>query len=297
MLHYHGVPMEHPFRTLTLAVTLATTTALALAPATAQAPDQPTVMSSDVMATNLIRTSFAQDGVDREYLLKLPANHDPARNYPVILAFGGMGDSAASFRAYAGLEEASDNEAIIIYGQGVDNAWAGAPYAMTTMEQDIHYVETAIHETVSTHGGDRERIYAVGMSNGGGMAAALGCHAPGLVDGVVAVAGAYYDPAVTGCDTTDTEETVPTLLIHGAEDSLMDFDGGIRHEATYLGVREVLDAAATRNHCSVHPGSSSLFPESCDSDTELVTVTGGGHDWFYTPSVADLTWDFFQQQD
>lgn len=300
--HYHGVAMEHPFRTLPLTIVLAATAALAMGSVTADArtahsplPTSPTAISSDLLGTNLIRASFIQDGFDREYLIRLPDGHDPAQSYPVILAFGGMGDSAASFRSYAGLEEASANEAIIVYGQGVGNAWAGAPYALTTMEQDIVYVQTAVDDVASNYGGDPERVYAVGMSNGGGMAAALGCHAPELVDGIASVAGAYYDPTVTDCDTGDMKETVPTLLIHGVNDTLMDFDGGVRHGATYLGVREVLDTAAARNHCSAHPGSSSFFPESCDSDTELVTVTGG-HDWFYTPSVADITWDFFQEQ-
>lgn len=301
--------MEHSLRTLplTLAAGLASA-ALAVTPVTpaaAQAPHPaPAAQSApttQTLGTNLLHRSFTQDGMQREYLVKLPDNRDPARTYPVVLAFGGKGDSATSFRSYAGLEQATAGGAIIIYAQGVDNVWAGAPYATTTLQQDIAYVRTAVDDVVAHHGGDRNRVYAVGMSNGGGMATALGCHAPELVDATASVAGAYYDPTVTGCNPRGG---VPTLVIHGTNDTLMNYWGGTRHGAHYQGAHAVFESTATRNHCTVpmvhqvheHANSTTFRPAFCATPTEFVRINGGGHEWSYTPSVADISWNFLQRQ-
>lgn len=301
--------MEHPFRTLTLTLAAGmTSAALAVAPAAPavaqahpQAPATQSAPTTEVVSTNLLHASFTQDGMHREYLVKLPENRDPARTYPVVLAFGGKGDSATSFRSYAGLEQATAGGAIIIYAQGVDNSWAGAPYASTTMAQDIAYVRTAVDDVTAHHGGDRGRVYAVGMSNGGGMATALGCHAPELVDATASVAGAYYDPTVTGCNPRGG---VPALIIHGTNDTLMNYWGGTRHGAHYQGAYAAFESIAARNHCTVpavnqvheHPNSTTFRPAFCATPTEFVRIGDGGHEWSYTPSVADISWGFLQRQ-
>lgn len=295
--------------TLTTLATLVTTAAYSLFPTSAVAQSSaPTLGTSQQLSSqlaggsasyNLIHRSITLAGLNREYHVALPAFFTPSGSYPVIIGFGGWDHDALQFRDYAGLEQAARGEAIIIYAQGINDAWAGAPYASTTMSQDIDYVRAAINDVISNYSGDADRIYATGLSNGGGMAAALGCHAPGLVDAIASIAGAHYTPTVTGCQPGQ----VPTLLMHGTHDDAIAYGGGTRHGATYQGAHSTFDSVAWRNGCTAstrqtsdYHGTTTFRPHYCTTATELVRVNGGGHTWFTDPRAADVVWDFLVRQ-
>lgn len=223
-------------------------------------------------------------GRARSYDVILPRGYDASKSYPVIIGFGGWQHDAATTRGYQRLEDAAA-DTIVVYAQGVDNAWGGAPYANTSLDQDIAYAREVISDVSARYGGDPSRVAAVGLSNGGGMAAALACHAPGTVDAVAAVAGAFYTPTVTGC----APGAVPVMLMHGTNDDVVAYGGGTRHGARYASVDEVAETFARKNGCSTQWGEvragtvstvSTLAPSTCATDTRVLKVWGGGHTWF-----------------
>ncbi len=285
-----------------MAITAAAALAVSPSVATAQSSSFDPHMSSGTFLSSayssLVKRSFTQGGRHRDYTVALPPSFDPARSYPIVVGFGDLGDTAGSFRYYAGLEQAAAGEAIIVYAQGVDNAWAGAPYAATTLAEDIEYTRTAVNDVVANFSGDADRVWATGLSNGGGFAAALSCHAPDLVDAVASVAGAYYDPTVTGCSYA---AQVPPLLMHGTNDGLIAYGGGYRHNTHYFGVEAALDEFAARNGCTTGPlnpsweyvSSMTLRPDHCATATEVLRVEGAGHTWYNTPVAEIVAWDFF----
>lgn len=243
------------------------------------------------------RRTLRVDGRDREYLLALPQNFDPVRTYPVIFGFGGWQQTATGMRSYAELERTA-GDAIVVYAQGVDNAWAGAPYAATSLTEDINYVSAIIDELVADYSARRSKVYAAGMSNGGGMAIALACHAPQLVTAVATVAGAPYDPTVTGCAAGQ----VPALIVHGTADDVIAYTGGTRHGAPYHSVDETFRALGDKNGCDLtelsfvdDTNTTTFTPGDCDVDTEVVRVNGGGHTWFVQPDATALAVDFFER--
>ena len=227
------------------------------------------------------------NGTTRTYNMILPAGYDADRSYPIIFGFGGWQHSAERAHEYLQLETVA-SDAIIVYAQGVDNAWAGAPYARTSLNQDINYVRATITDLAEYYGGDPNRVAAIGLSNGGGMAAALGCHASDVVNAVASTAGAYYSPTVSNCDSG----SVPTLLLHGTRDNIVSYRGGDRHGAPYQPVERVLETFGRKNGCTVDVYETpSLFgatlePSSCIFPTRLERIEGGTHTWFTTPSAT-----------
>lgn len=225
----------------------------------------------------------------RSYEVILPAGYSKERSYPVMIGFGGWQHTASQARGYERLETQA-GETIVVYAQGVDNAWGGAPYAVTSIEQDVAYVRKVIADVANTYNGDPNRVTAVGLSNGGGMAAALACHAPDAVKAVASVAGAFYNPTVTGC----TSGAVPVLIMHGTNDDIVSYRGGYRHGAPFQSVDEVFATFRSKNGCS---GSTGLWDKrgtGCVADTEVATVVGGGHTWFTNPSATDATVRFLK---
>lgn len=254
-------------------------------------------VSGAISTPDAERHTLRVGGRDREYLLILPRNYDPVRTYPAIIGFGGWHHKATDMRGYADLERSAGSDAIVVYAEGVDNAWGGAPYATTTLREDIDFVEALIDELVSDYSARRSEIFATGFSNGGGMAAALACHAPELVAGVSTVAGAHYDPTVTGCAAGQ----VPALIVHGTQDGVINYTGGTRHGAPYFSVDETFTALGQKNGCDmsrltyVDDGELTIFtPRDCDVDTRVVRVNGGAHSWFADLGTTQRSFDFFE---
>lgn len=250
----------------------------------------------------------------RSFLVQLPAALDDTaeetraagksrREWPVVFVFHGWKETAAELQHYT---QMSDAEAIVVFPQGVDNAWAPAPYASTTGEEDIDFVHDIVDSLRATYPVDRQRIYAAGMSNGGGFAQYLACQEPGLVAGVAAVAAANYDPVFSGCAASD----IPRLSIHGTHDEVMDYFGGDRHDQRYQSVPDVVAMDAQRNGCTsaVRVEKLEKFAiqetyQGCRAPLQHVRITGGGHIWPGRPNrrqqdiasgfATDKVLDFF----
>lgn len=224
----------------------------------------------------------------RRYEIILPSGYEEGKSYPIMIGFGGWGHDARKARGYEQLERYADNT-IVVYAQGRDNAWGGAPYANTSVNDDVRYVRDVVADVARYYGGDPDRVAAVGLSNGGGMAAALACHAPDTVSAVASVAGAFYDPTVTGC----TPGAVPVLIMHGTGDDTVSYYGGTRHGASFQSVSSVFDTFRSKNGCgstvaeSRSGGVTTSTAQNCNAETVLQTVHAGGHTWF--PSRPDAT--------
>lgn len=259
----------------------------------------PALESASPGSTDRI-TLTMPDGQERRYLYSTPDTVTPEEPLPVLLAMGGWTDPPENFLSYAGFDAAAGHEAVVVYPAGVANAWAGAPYSETTEEEDISFLRAIIAQLETALPVDRERIYAAGMSNGGGMALELACHAPDLVAGVSAVSAALYEEIDDGCQSAP----VATQIMHGTEDELLNYNGGILHDTPYLPVVDMVRQLAQRNGCTpdatdstpVGDNADRLVLWDCTVPTEHIRVNGGFHDWYIDPSTPDEAWAFLSAQ-
>ena len=257
----------------------------------------PLAKSGEVVSTTREHTHSLQvGGRSRTYDVVLPHGFTQEQSYPVVVGFGGWQHTSRQTRDYENLESQFPG-AIVVYGQGVDNAWGGAPYAATSISEDVAYTRAVLDDVASRYHADTSRTVAVGLSNGGGMAAALACHAPETVNAVATVAGAFYSPTVTGC----TGGRVPALIMHGTDDGVVGYSGGTRHGARYESVDAVARTFARNNGCSMvasqpRSGNVTTFDfEGCSAPTRIERVEGGGHTWFTTPNATAATAQFLRQ--
>lgn len=221
---------------------------------------------------------------NREAILSLPADYDPEESYPVLLAYHGYRETAQGFHDYSGFDRLP---VIAVSMQGVDRAWEGAPYAKTKDGEDIRFTRDMLAALNTTYSVDRSRIYATGMSNGGGMVAKLACRQPGLFAAVASVAGAYYSGTRTNC-VEDADRAPSFLEIHGTKDETINYQGGSRHGGTYMAARDLVEDVARLNHCQSSPVTTALAGDvrrqqwpMCSPGTSVVhlRVGDGGHTW------------------
>lgn len=215
----------------------------------------------------------------RNYILHVPEDYEEEKQWPVVLVFHGFGDTAANTQRYSRMDSA---EAIVAYPQGKEKAWSPAPYAKTTGEKDRAFVSEIVDTIRATYNVDETRIFATGLSNGGGFAAYLGCTMPEIFRAVGTVSAAYYDAIHKDC----SNQPVARLDIHGTNDPVVGYHGGTRHSTHYNSVDEVMEQDAKRNQCKGGVRTSRLVNNAlelnwvnCAEPLQHIRIGGGGHVW------------------
>lgn len=264
------------------------------------------VISAAMSTGSTTRTALAMDVPNqgqRSFILHVPESYDPTVSYPVVFGFGGMDNTDAFTESYMKMEKTTGDDAIVVYPQqrstGAHAGWEGPLYGPARGD-DVAFVKQILGYLKSTYNVNQYRVYAAGLSNGGGMALSLACQAPDTFAAVVGVATASYTPIFNGCGGQ-----VPTLMIHGTEDPIAPYnsDGANAHGGSYYSARHAWRLVGERNGCRVDSLSRStagnvdkFSMNGCLADTELYRVNGGGHTWFpNNPSATKEAWNFLQR--
>lgn len=215
----------------------------------------------------------------RSFILSLPENYTAQKKWPVVLAFHGWGQSAESLRGYSRLDAA---QAITVFPTGKNKAWSPAPYAETRGSEDKKFVLDILDSLRATYNVDDSRLFATGMSNGGGFAAYLACQMPGIFYSVATISAAYYEDILKDC----AHEPVGRLDMHGTDDPIVSYYGGTRHETNYFSVESVLEQDRKRNKCSEKVETHRLVNNAldmhwtgCSAPLEHIRIGGGSHVW------------------
>ncbi len=152
--------------------------------------------------------------------------------------------------------------------------------------KDVRFITELIDTLKASYNIDSTRIYANGLSNGGGMSFALSCTLSDRIAAVGMVAAAQTIPW-TWC--TDTR-AVPMIAFHGTADPEVPYNGG----SSWVSPRRFPSTPrwaanwARRNGCGADPIESTVAPDvtrrayaNCANDAAVVlyTIQGGGHTW------------------
>lgn len=274
-----------------------------------QAPcGQRATITPGASATERLRV----DGDTRSYVLHLPMNYSSDTQNSLILAFHGKGASGGLMERFTGF---SSSDAIVVYPNamgGADRAaWQSAPYAPAV--DDVHFVRELIATLKHNYCIDNNRIFAAGISNGGGFTSLLSCELPGQIAAFAVVAGAFYKDASASCPDAPP---VPIIAFNGDADQVIRYGGGVKYKTNYEAADVWLKTQALRNHCAPTPLVTTIEPDilksqwtQCTGQGALVQyrVKGGGHTWpgattrsgpgatTKTISATKLILDFFKE--
>ena len=181
--------------------------------------------------------------------------------------------------------------------------------------QDVSFISDLINEIEAAYNIDERRIYANGLSNGGGMSYLLACALPERIAAIGSVAGAYLLPQ----ETCNPERPVPVIAFHGTADEIVPYGGGPSEafDITFPVVPEWVESWAAHNRCEERmeiPATgkvSGIRYTECRQNADVVfyTIEGGGHSWpggeplpelIVGPTTDDIKatetmWRFFEE--
>ena len=233
--------------------------------------------------------SFVSSGERREYLLYVPKRYDRARPTPLVISMHGAGLWGAAQRDISQWNEVAESDGlIVVYPSGVKGRgpriWRADDAAELT--RDVTFISQLIDSLSATYNIDATRIYADGLSNGGGMAFVLSCTLSDRIAAVGLVASAQLLPWESCTD----RRAVPMIAFHGTADNAAPYNGGRSWVAPnpFPNIRTWTAKWARRNRCRAIPVESAITADvtrraftDCahDADVVLYTVQDGGHTW------------------
>jgi len=263
-------------------------------------------------AQQTINSSFTLDGVEREFIIYIPANYTGNTPVPLVLNLHGRSRTASNQMEFGDFRPIADTAGfIIVHPQGLKDmqgrlSWN---YELTgDTAKDFKFIEALIDNLLSDYTIDQDRIYGTGFSRGVFMCCQMSCRFGDRFAAVGGVAGSFVDS--TGCGAFYPK---PFIQIHGTNDMIWE----------YWKVDTLFPLIATYNKCDLEPTEVDL-PNTNTSDNSTVTrvdysgdadampilhfrVNGGGHTWpgrgssqpgtNYDIDASVEIWNFFAQYD
>jgi polyhydroxybutyrate depolymerase len=272
-------------------------------------------------AQQTIEGSIMHDGIEREYIIYIPANYTGNIPTPLVINYHGYGSTASEQMAYGDFRSIADTSGfLIVHPQGTlldgTTHWNVGGWTVGSTVDDVCFTEALIDSLVNMYNIDAARIYATGMSNGGFMSFLLACQ---LSEKIAAMG------SVTGSMTPETyinsnpQHPTPILQIHATTDPVVPYNGASWTKS----INEVIEYWVDFNNCNatpvitelpdLDPGDGStvehiIYNEGDNGvSVEHFKVIGGGHTWpgstftlpgtNYDIDASFEIWKFFSKYD
>jgi len=234
--------------------------------------------------------SIVSSGRKREYLVHVPESYDRAKPTPLVISMHGGGMWGAAQKEISQWNRVADEHGfIVVYPSGIwlarHRVWRAGQGA--DHMRDVRFLSELIDTLKAAYNIDSTRVYANGLSNGGGMAFVLSCTLSDRIAAVGMVASAVFLP----WDECPDHRPVPMIAFHGTADRLTRYRGGqswVARNHEFPDFPTWTANWARRNQCGANPVDSVVAADvtrleytNCADDAAVVlyTVHGGGHTW------------------
>jgi polyhydroxybutyrate depolymerase len=198
----------------------------------------------------------------RTYRLIVPETVDLERSVSLIVAFHGMLiDSKDIMPKYTRLNETAEAKKFIIaYPEAVGKSWGIAPEKVSS---DLAFFDALLAQVTANYKIDPDRVFVLGMSNGGYFAHLVGKERSQTVAAVASHSGPLGLQTLPGVHAS---RKFPVLIIHGDEDPIFPV----------AFARENRDKYKREGH-----------------EVKYVELPGHGHMWATKLDINATIWEFF----
>jgi polyhydroxybutyrate depolymerase len=224
----------------------------------------------------------------------------------LVIAFHGARGNGPGFARESGLSSTADRHGFAVLYPTAGSAGHFWSLNRSMRPDDIARLRALLPQAMRAACGDPRRVYATGVSNGGGFAARVGCEMAGTVTAIAPVAGGYR-----ALDDCPGGRRTSVLEIHGTADHVVPYTGrGPQREGD---PQDFVTDWARRDGCAVatvethpRPGAHRLRHRHCPAGlaAEHIRLDGTVHGWpdaeqpvrLHNPSglqTNEVIWRFF----
>jgi len=216
-------------------------------------------------------------GQARTAKVHVPASYDPTKAMPVVLNIHGRTqDAQAQANLTMAIAKSDAAGFILVHPQSATsptswNSGSCCEPATTNNVDDLGYFHALLDELEAKLCVDTDRVFAMGLSNGGYQSHTLACKMADRIAAIGPVAGLLLQ---SPCSPS---RPVAAMLINGTDDTL----------SQYQFVGQGVTFWATKNQCTTQMQTYNQGDVTCvthggcasGADVVLCTVQDGGHQW------------------
>ena len=251
---------------------------------------------------------FTWQGVQRDYLVRTPANHDGT--LPVLFFLHGLGDNITNCNQEFNFGQIAEEFgwAIVVpqaRNLGMGNMWN---VGMTNSDvDDAGFLMALLDSLMVQYQLDPDSVFFTGFSMGGFMTHRMAIEHGDRITACAPVSGLIY----TAQASLTPVAPVRMLHIHGTNDNVVGYNG---YSSAFgmnlgLGVDAILDYWQNANGCTGEPAIDTLpdlqndglrfirYTYNCGTDLQFLKVVGGTHNWYNSPQhdvgYKEVIYEFF----
>ncbi|MEO1381989.1 MAG: T9SS type A sorting domain-containing protein [Bacteroidota bacterium] len=257
-----------------------------------------------------VRDTFMYAGLERSYILYVPANYQPKQNWPLVMGLhgGGNGNGETLLTGLPFQDVADTEDFLVLFPNGYTNQWAdgrGVTGPDTSGVDDVQFLNDLLDSINVNYPFDQNNVFVAGASNGGMMTQRLACESTGTFNAYATIIASMPDSVNVGC--SPSSNAVPMLLMNGTDDTLVPYSGGplspLTDGGSVIGTNSTIQFWRNNNGCNFRKvvynfpnidltdGSTvrSTTYYNCTGSSEVVLyrVQGGGHTIPGMPTVVN----------
>ncbi|MEA2310991.1 MAG: polyhydroxybutyrate depolymerase [Solirubrobacteraceae bacterium] len=226
-----------------------------------------------------------------------------------MVAFHGATGTGASFAKESGLSRSADRHGFAVLYPTAGSSRRFWSLNRAAQPDDVKALRELLPQAERLACADKRRIFATGVSNGGGFAARVGCEMADTFAAVAPVAGGY-----SSLDPCPASTRMSVLEIHGSADRVTPYEGRGADRAG--DVSTFVAGWAKRDDCDgrpqiTHPARYVTWVSHMHCapglKVERVRLEGTDHGWpgakppwpKHHPAgvlAREMVWDFFEDQ-
>jgi len=244
-------------------------------------------------AQQTINGSITHDGLQRDYILYIPASYTGSTEVPLVFNFHGYGSNATQQMWYGDFRSIADTAGfLIVHPEGTlfngTSHWNVGGWTVGSTVDDVGFTAALMDSLAAEYSIDESRVFATGMSNGGFMSFLLACQLSEKIAAISSVTGSMTPETY---NNSNPQHPTPILQMHGTSDGTVPYNG----TAWTKSIDEVIQYWVGYNNCNTTPTVTAL-PDIDPNDGSTVEhfvygdgengvsvehykIIGGGHTW------------------
>lgn len=244
---------------------------------------------------------FEWQNVQRQYLVKIPAQHD--ETIPVLYFLHGLGDNITRLDNEFHFQQIADDFGWMMVvpqalNEGFGTMWNAGLSASTT--NDSGFLMALLDSLSVQYPVNQDSVFFTGFSMGGFMTHRMAIEHGDRITACAPVSGLIAHPMASHVAVSP----VKMLHIHGTNDPVVGYDGNSQYFGYNLGlsVEAILNYWINANHCNSEPVIDTLpdlqndglrfvrYTYEGDAELQHLKVIGGTHTWYHGENQYDISY-------
>ena len=280
----------------------------ATAPGDGGPASAPTCPAKSTLTAGDTNATISVGGTTRQYIVHVPTSVTGKPAVPLVVDYHPILTDYNYERQNSGYAAKADSEGfIVVFPNGIDNAWNVGPCCTTSRTvDDVGFSRALIAKLEGETCIDAKRVYAVGYSMGGGMAMDMACNAADIIAAIAPAAFDLMDPS-NGWNCKPSRP-INVISFRSTGDPIVPYAGGPTNPPnglpvtiTFLGAVKTFQTWAHLDQCTGSPADNSSLGTAdgtCQTYSQcaqgvsatLCTKQGGGHD----TGNPDVAWSMIK---